>query len=481
VRANLERFSLWMLGFLVSAIIGFGYHWWSVGAWHQGIGFLSRSDLETMLISLPIIFLMGLATRGHMQTTLRIYGVILLVFLNPPIWAILRFFTLGSHDPPQIILFPIGLVLLLELILVGYLIFRYFKLWRPILIACLTLPSAFWGLWSGYFLWSYRPAVTLRCDSQVNLQLHKEEIARLNFNRWAARLEPVPKIESLPPVDHLVSLNVFAPQGAKSICQDKQAFDFNAAHYRFWLALRFVGKDGVYQMAQVQATMSEKLEFLLLGDWQNQKLKPANPNFRYGRTLWRGGVSGNLNRHFRKLIGAISTLPQDTTCFAWLKLTPTSELFATLDKLGVVTSLSVIRSGKLERFWNQAQILESLQRVAKRIGFGTISSWQAQDLQTFSPGECHPEKPYLGFQVTDQRFVTLFFTIEVQSGDKRFQVSMYSHRRRTPNLTIFLPTEQEQHIFVFLPEPNDIPWTEISTTEPISYTGSPRLPDLKPN
>ncbi len=484
-----------ILAFLGFAVFGYVYRWWSGDArdvsvfttpnFNVFIGpRITRTGLEMMLISLLVfLFLGGLKfvsqTRVQLQTVIRMYGLYLLMAINPPVLATIAWFSNGfdlEHGWIVVVFFVL-IVIILELIVIAFLFRSIFKFVGSLLIACLALPAAFWGLWTGFFFESFRPAITESCWADLNLQLPSSELALRTYKRWASRRDSIPEATSLPPVDYITKLTATSPNELENACQDKRAFSFQAAHYVLWFELEFYAKDGLPYKAQTQVTFSEDLELKLLDTWKFQKDRLAKPNGLVGNKRKRIGELGIIGQQLEPLFQVVPDLRQ-SPCVGFTRpksATDDSRIVADFDTSSTLKNLYIIRSGKLERAWNQDQIRASLQRIAKRLGYGTVKNWNEQSLFDNGISSCTSDKPYFGLQRLEERYVAYIPLIEVTTGTKKFNVVLSFLTSNKPSLSIFKLSKTEpsfeQRIYEFLPTEEDIPWNSVSTDD-LEYSGS---------
>jgi hypothetical protein len=489
------RVLFWVLAFLGFAIVGYVYRWWSGDArdvsvfttpnFNVFIGpRITRTGLEMMLISLLVLLVIGALklvsqARVQLQTVIRMYGLYLLMAINPPVLATVAWFSNGFDLEHGwiVVVFFVFIVILLELIVIAFLFRSVFKFVGSLLIACLALPAAFWGLWSGFFFESFRPAITESCWADLNLQLPSSELALRTYKRWASRRDSIPEATSLPPVDYITKLTATSPNELEDACQDKRAFSFQAAHYVLWFDLEFYAKDGFAYKAQTQATFFEDLELQLIGTWKFQKNRLAKPNGLIGNKRKRIGELGNIGQQLELLFQVVPDMRQ-SPCVGFTRpksATDDSRIVADFDMSSTLKNLYIIGSGKLERAWNQDQIRASLQRIAKRLGYGTVKNWNEQSLFDNGISSCTSDKPYFGLQRLEERYVAYIPLIEVATGTKKFNVvlSFLTNNKPSLNISKLHPTKPqfEQRIYEFLPTKDDIPWSSVFAND-LEYSGS---------
>jgi hypothetical protein len=489
------RVLFWVLAFLGFTIVGYVYHWWSGDARNASVfatpNFdlfivprVTRTLLEMMLISLLVLVVSGWLksfsqTRVLLQAALKTFGVFLLIVLNPPILATAAWFS--SIPDIDHVWFVVVFILLIEIILELVVIFRFrvriFKFLGSLFRSWRVLPAAFWGSWFGFVLWSFQPVITLSCSANPNLQLPTNQLENQIFYRWVNRLESIPQATSLPAVDYITKLTTTSPNELENACQDKQAFSFQAAHYVLSFNLEFYSKDGFAYQAQTQVTFSEDLELKLLDTWKFQKDRLAKPNGLVGNKRKRIGELGIIGQQLEPLFQVVPELRQ-SPCVGFTRpksATDDSRIVADFDTSSTLKNLYIIRSGKLERAWNQEQIRASLQRIAKRLGYGTVKNWNEQGLFDNGISSCTSDKPYFGLQRLEERYVSYIPLIEVATGMKKFNVVLSFLTSNKPNLSVFKLSKTEpsfeQRIYEFLPTKDDIPWNNVSTND-LEYSGS---------
>ncbi len=486
-----RRVLFWVLIFLGFAVVGYVYRWWSGDArdvsvfttphFNVFIGpRITRTGLEMMLISLLVLVVSGWLkfsnqTRVQLQTVIRMYGLYLLMAINPPVLATIAWLSPEIGEGWVGLVFFILIEIVLELIVIAFLFRSVFKFVGSLLIACLALPAAFWGLWSGFFFESFRPAITESCWADLNLQLPSSELALRTYKRWASRRDSIPEATSLPAVDYITKLTAVSPNELENACQDKQAFSFQAAHYVLWFELEFYAKDGFAYKAQAQVTFSEDLDLKVLGGWKFQKDKNAKPNGLFGSK--RMGELGTIGQQLEPLFQVVPELRQ-SPCVGFTRpksTTNNSRIVADFDTSSTLKNLYLIRSGKLERAWNQDQIRSSLQRIAQRLGYGKVQTWNEQRIFENGIVSCFSDKPYFGLQRLEDRYVAYIPLIEVTTGTKKFNVVLSFLTNNKPSLSIFKLSKTkpsfEERIYEFLPTEDDIPWNNVSTND-LEYGGS---------
>jgi hypothetical protein len=488
------RVLFWVLAFLSFAVVGYVYHWWSGDARNASIfatpNFdmfigprVTRTLLEMMLISLFVLLVSGglksfSQTRVRLQTALKTYGVFLLVVINPPVLATAAWFSNGfdlEHGWFVLVFFQF-IEIILELILIFRFRLPIFKFLGSLFGFWRVLPAGFWGLWFGFVLWSFQPAITLSCSANPNLQLSTSQLTSPIFYRWINRLEPIPQAASLPAVDYITELKAIAPNLYEYACQDKEAFGFRGAHHIFWLDLGFYAKDGLAYRAKAKVTVSEKVELQLVGTWQVQKDTTAKASNLVTNKRKTSGEPGIIGQQLEKLIQAVPDL-RKSPCVAFTRpksATNDSRIVADFDTLSTLKNVYLIRSGKLERAWNQDQIRASFQRIAGRLGYGTIKNWNGQTLFDNGIFSCASGKPYFGLQSLEDRFAAYIPMVDVMAGTKGFSVLLlFSTRKPSLNISKLHPTKPqfEQRIYEFLPTEEDIPWNNVSTND-LEYSGS---------
>ncbi len=489
------RVLFWVLAFLGFAVFGYVYRWWSGDARNASIfatpNFdlfivprVTRTLLEMMLISLFVLLVSGVLksfsqTRIRLQAALKTYGIFLLVVLNPPVLATAAWFY-SIPDIDHVWFVPV-FILLIEIILELVVIFRFrvriFKFLGSLFHSLPVLPATFWGLWFGFVLWSFQPVITLSCSANPNLQLPTSQLESQIFYRWVNRLEPIPQATSLPAVDYITKLTATSPNELENACQDKQAFSFQAAHYVLWFNLEFYAKDGFAYQAQTQMTFSEDLELKLLDTWKFQKNRLAKPNGLVGNKRKRIGELGIIGQQLEPLFQVVPDLRQ-SPCVGFTRpksASDDSRIVADFDTSSTLKNLYIIRSGKLERAWNQDQIRASLQRIAKRLGYGTVKNWNQQSLFDNGLSSCTSDKPYFGLQRLEERYVAYIPLIEVTTGTKKFNIVLSFLTSNKPSLSVFKLSKTEpsfeERIYEFLPTKDDIPWSSVSTDD-LEYSGS---------
>jgi hypothetical protein len=489
------RVLFWVLAFLGFAVLGYVYRWWSGDARNASIfatpNFdvfivprVTRTGLEMMLISLLVLSILGALklvsqSRVQLQTVIRMYGLYLLMAINPPVLATVAWFSNGfdlEHGWIVVVFFVL-MVIILELIVIAFLFRSVFKFTSSLLIACLALPAAFWGLWTGFFFESFRPAITESCWADLNLQLPSSELTLRTYKRWASRRDSIPLATSLPPVDYITKLTATSPNELEDACQDKRAFSFQAAHYVLWFDLEFYAKDGFAYKAQTLVTFSEDLELKLLDTWKFQKDRLAKPNGLVGNKRERIGELGIIGQQLEPLFQVVPDLRQ-SPCVGFTRpksATDDSRIVADFDTSSTLKNLYIIRSGKLERAWNQEQIRASLQRISQRLGYETIQTWNEQRVFDGGIASCSANKAYYGLQRLEERYVAYIPMIEVATGMKKFNVvlSFLTSSKPSLNISKLHPTKPqfEQRIYEFLPTEQDIPWNNVSTDD-LEYSGS---------
>ena len=494
IQLNARRTMRWLPSFLSFAVFGYVYHWWSGDGRNSNVvtfrnfdipfgPTLTQTLLEFMLISLLVLSVVGwlqpaTQTRVRVQTALITYGLYALVALNPPVLAVLSSLGYDDSGGAASMFFVFGTIILEFIVALCFARF-IFKFLRSVVIAWLVLPIAFWGLWFGFFLWSFQPTVALTCSNELNQQIFDGELARQKFRSWAARLEPIPEAVSLPPVQRIMEVTTTGYNQYQDTCRNKKAYDFKAAYHDLWFHIKFYGKDGLAYQAKVEATLSERLEIQLLGSWQVSKdLKaPVNPLFIKQRD--RIGEPGMIEQYYQKALKIFPALRQ-SPCIAFFDRHDNTQIVGDLDSIKTIKNLYFFRAERLEQSWNTKQVLASLQRIAKRLGLGKINSWELETEFGSLPYACTPNKPYIGFQILEDRFITRFPSINVKTSSKEFVVQLLL-AVDTPKLVVF-----ENHVdafendsYLFTPLPNDIPWTMV-TTNKLIYTGSPLIPKQKP-
>jgi hypothetical protein len=495
------RVLFWVLAFLGFAIVSYVYHWWSGDARNASIFAMrnfemfiglrvTRTLLEMMLISLFVLLVSGWLkfsnqTRVRLQSALKTYGVFLLIVLNPPILATTAWFS-NSFDLEHgwfVVVFIVLIEIILELVIIFRLRRVIFAFLSSLFSSLPVLPATFWGLWFGFVLWSFQPAITLRCSDKPNLKIPTSQLARQIFQRWVNRIDPIAQVASLPPVDYIRALKAITPNEFEDACQEKQAFDFLAAHHVLLLELSFYGKDKLAYKAKINSTISENLELQVLGVWQVQKDKLAKPNPLIGRKRQQGGTLGNIRPVLEKLYEVIPALRQ-SLCVGFtqqndlLKTPDLAQIVADFDGSSTLNNLYLVRSGKLERSWDQMQIRASFERVAKRLGYGTVQNWNVQRVYDNGLFSCSSGKPYYGSQMLEERYFAFIPQVEVAAGSKTFNVFLSVLTRGTPRLEISFLREKkpywETRTYDFLPSKDDIPWSLVSVND-LEYNGSPLL------
>jgi hypothetical protein len=489
-----RRVLFWVLAFLGFAVVGYVYHWWSGDARNASIfatpNFdlfivprVTRTLLEMMLISLLVLLVSGWLksfgqARVNLQAALKTYGIFLLVVLNPPVLATAAWFY-SIPDIDHVWFVPV-FILLIEIILELIVILRFgrpiFKFLGSLFNSWRVLPAAFWGIWLGFVLWSFQPAITLSCSANPNLQLPTSQLESQIFYHWVNRLEPIPKTASLPPVDYITELKAIPPNMLQNACQDKAAFSFLPAHHVFWLDLGFYAKDGLAYKAKAKVNVSENLELQLVGAWQVAKDTTVKANGSLVQKRKTSGESGIIGQQLEPLFQAVPDL-RKSPCVAFTR--PKSDtndlrIVADFDTSSTLKNVYLIRSGKLERSWNQDQIRASLQRVAGRLGYGTIQTWNEQRVFDGGIASCSANKAYYGLQMLEDRFAAYIPTVDVMAGTKGFSVLLlFSTRQPSLNISKLHPTKPqfEQRIYEFLPTEEDIPWNNVSTND-LEYSGS---------
>jgi hypothetical protein len=484
------RVLFWVLTFLGFVVAGYVYHWWSTGQIVTRFpstfdGYMSLSLRPTvigmMLISLLVLLLSGRfktsnQTRVGLQTSLKTYGLYLLVVVNPPVLVVIAWLAPGIGEAWMILVLAIGITIALELIFVAFFYRPIFKFLGSLFASWRVLPATFWGLWVGFFCWSFQPAITLNCSAKPNLQLSTKQLGDQIFQHWVNRLEPIPNAASLPAVDYISELNAVAPNSYDYACQEKQAFDFRAAHHVFRLDLRFYAKDGLAYKAKAKVTVSENLELQLVGAWQVTKDTTAKANRSLVQKRKTTGEPGIIGQQLEKLFQVVPDL-RKSQCVAFTRpksVTENLRIVADFDLSSSLKNLYIIRSGKLERAWNQDQIQASLQRIAKRLGYGTVKNWNEQRLFDNGISSCATNKPYHGSQMLEDRFASHIPLVDVMAGTKRFNVLLlFSTRKPSLNITKLhsIKPQYEERIYEFLPTKDDIPWNNVSTND-LEYSGS---------
>lgn len=500
-RVDPRRVLFWVLTFLGFAVVGYVYHWWSGDARDVSVfatpNFdvfigprITRTLLEMILISLLIMVVSGWLkssnqTRVRLQTALKILGVFLLIVLNPPVLATIAWFSNGfdlEHG-----WFVVVFIVLIEIILELVVIFRFrrviFTFLRSLFSFLPVLPATFWGLWFGFVLWSFQPAITLRCSDKPNLKIPTSQLARQIFQRWVNRIDPIAQVVSLPPVDYIRELKAITPNEFEDACQEKQAFDLLAAHHVLLLELSFYGKDKLAYKAKINATISENLELQVVGVWQVQKDKLAKPNPLTGRKRQQGGTLGNIGPALEKLYEVIPSLRQ-SLCVGFtqqndlLKTPNLTQIIADFDASSTLKNLYLVRSGKLERSWDQVQIRASFEHVAKRLGYETVQNWNVQRVFENGIFSCSSGKPYYGSQMLEERYFAFIPQVEVAAGNKTFNVFLSVLTRGTPRLEISFLRENkpywETRTYDFLPSKDDIPWSLIFAND-LEYNATPLI------
>lgn len=496
-----RRVLFWVLTFLGFAVVGYVYHWWSGDARDVSVFatpnfdvFISprvtRTLLEMMLISLLVLLVSSWLkppnqTIVRLQAALKTYGVFLLVVINPPVLATAAWFSTSPDLDHG--WFVAVFILLIEIILELVVIFRLrrviFAFLRSLFSSLPVLPATFWGLWFGFVLWSFQPAITLRCSDKPNLKIPTSQLARQIFQRWINRIDPIPQVASLPPVDYIRELKAITPNEFEDACQEKQAFDFLAAHHVLLLELSFYGKDKLAYKAKINATISENLELQVLGVWQVQTDKLTKPNPLIGRKRQQGGTLGNIQPALEKLYEVVPALRQ-SLCVGFtqqndlIKTPDLAQIVADFDASNTLNNLYLVRSGKLKRFWDQMQIRASFERVAKRLGYGTVQNWNVQRVFDNGIFSCSLGKPYYGSQMLEERYFAFIPQVEVAAGSKTFNVFFSVLTRGTPRLEISFLREKkpywETRTYDFPPSKDDIPWSLVSAND-LEYNGSPLL------
>ncbi len=472
----------WVLSFIVFAGIGYIYHWWSSDAQLNIQGFVSfgsvarvpRGVLEIMLITLVAMLLVGstnfLKSQVQLQTAIRTYGVYLFIIFNPPMLILIPWLLPELGEAYILIFVPIAIILILELVATWYLVRPTFKKISIAVMALLTLPAAFWGLWAGFWAWSYRPAISITCQGNPNFQNSPEDFIRPSFNKWATRLEPVPKADSLPTIDAVRYLNIPVANELFTLCKDKKSFDFQAAHYDFWFELQFLAKDNYLYKAQIQAIQFEKSALQYLGSWQYQKIKQIPPRIIIKK-------SEMIIQHLEQIFKVIPEL-RKSSCLAFREQLDSKTrqtlavLVADINERDQVKKMYLIRAKKIEQTWTPPEIAVSMQRISTRLGFGKVKNinWDIGS----GPQACTIDKPYLGYQLFPERFFSILPSIGVTANGKRFDVSL-DYTKDPAQLTVLSSQEPQVRSYEFLPTSNDIPWTEITTLEEINYTATPLL------
>jgi hypothetical protein len=489
------RVLFWVLAFFGFAVFGYVYHWWSGDARNASIFATPNFDvfivprvtqtlLEMMLISLLVLLVSGWLksfgqARVNLQAALKTYGIFLLVVLNPPVLATAAWFY-SIPDIDHVWFVPV-FILLIEIILELIVILRFgrpiFKFLGSLFNSWRVLPAAFWGIWLGFVLWSFQPAITLSCSANPNLQLPTSQLESQIFYHWVNRLEPIPKTASLPPVDYITELKAIPPNMLQNACQDKAAFSFLPAHHVFWLDLGFYAKDGLAYRAKAKVTVSENLELQLVGAWQVQKDTTAKANNLATNKRKTSGELGIIGQQLEPLFQVVPDLRQ-SPCVGFTRpksATDDSRIVADFDTSSTLENLYIIRSGKLERAWNQAQIRASLQRISQRLGYETVKNWNEQRVFDGGIASCSANKAYFGLQSLEDRYVSYIPLIEVTTGTKKFNVVLSFLTGKKPSLSVFKLSKTEpsfeERIYEFLPTEQDIPWNNVSTND-LEYSGS---------
>ena len=242
--------------------------------------------------------------------------------------------------------------------------------------------------------------------------------------------------------------------------------------------LEFYAKDGFAYKAQTQVTFSEDLELKLLGEWKFQKDKNAKPNGLIGSK--RIGGRGNIGQQLEPLFQVVPRLRQ-SPCVGFTRpktATDDSRIVADFDTSSTLKNVYLIRSGKLERAWNQDQIRASLQRIAQRLGYGTIQNWNGEQIFDNGISSCASDKPYFGLQRLEDRYVAYIPLIEVATGTEKFNVVLSFLTSNKPSLSISKLSKTElsfeERIYEFLPTEDDIPWNNVSTND-LEYNATPLI------
>ena len=489
----------WLPSFLGFAVFGYVYHWWSGDGRNASViashNFdiligpkLTRTMLEFMLISLFVLLVLGWSqftrlTRVYLPTVLKTYGLYALVTLNPPLLMVLS----GVGDDESggyIMAFFILFTIILEFIVMLCLTRPILKFVRPVWIGWFMLPTAFWGLWFGFFLWLFQPVVAVTCtydltENNLTAKIFNGALASQKFQSWAARLEPIPALESLPPIERITEVTTRGYNDALDTCRIKRAYDFKGAHNDLMLHIKFFAKDGIAYQAKVKASVSDQLELFPLGRWQVSKDPEARGMPLVGKLRERAGEPGLIKQHFETILQIIPAL-RKSSCIVFFNRHDKTEIVGDLDSINTINNLYLLRSSKLEQAWTKVQIRASLQRIAMRLGLGMVNSWELESNFGILPYACTQDKPYLGFQVLEDRFITRFPNINVKTSSKEFVVQLLL-AVDTPELVVFGNHVDafENDSYLFTPLPNDIPWTMV-TTHKLTYTNSPLLPKQTP-